>query len=136
MAAFKERAAIDATQFRQTGGDGLADGWEYRLAAFGFDWAVAQPDLVREVLLPNPNAVGLYTASQIQSLAVDTPLLTRNPSTGLFTLTISLEKSVELAAGFVPFPLGLGMVTVDANGDLKCTFSTTDNAAFFRVESR
>jgi len=111
--------------------DGLNDWAEYKLASLGFDWQVDNSAMVRD-LFAGGNPAGLFTAPQVQALHADTPLLTRNPATGRFTLTIKLETSHDLL-NYEPFPVSAPQVTVNAHGDLEIEFGPIDNAAFFRL---
>ncbi|MST93977.1 MAG: choice-of-anchor D domain-containing protein [Pedosphaera sp.] len=83
----------------------------------------------------NPNAYGLYTTSQIQALNVDAPLIQLNPTNGLITLTIGVQKSTNLV-DFLPFPMTAPQTTINAQGKLEFQFSPADNAAFFRLQSQ
>ena len=114
--------------------DGLSDAAEFTWRALNFDWQVSQPTLVTSFLTTASNT-GLYTASQVQALHVDTPLLARNPATGQVKLTIGVKKSTNLA-NFIPFPLTSGVTAVNGAGELEFTFTPPDEAAFFRLESR
>jgi len=86
-------------------------------------------------LFGNANSAGLYTTSQIQALNVGTPLLARDPLSGLFTLTIGVQKSTNLV-NFSPFPLAAPQTTINPQGELEFQFTVPDKAAFFRLESR
>ena len=83
----------------------------------------------------NPNAYDLYTTSQIQALNVGTPLIQRNSTTGLFTLTIAVQKSTNLV-DFIHLPMTAPQTTINAEGKLEFRFGSPDNAAFFRLESK
>ena len=80
------------------------------------------------------NLAGLYTQAQVQALNVGVPLLTRNPATGMFKLTLGIEKSAKLM-DFVPFPLTAPATTINAQGKLEFEFTSPDDAAFFRVHA-
>ena len=127
---------------RDTDGDGLNDASEAQLAALGFDWQVSQPALVNTLFsnldgaLPNLNAAGFYTESQVQALHIDTPLLTRDAGTGDFTLRLRLQKTTVLGQPFTLFPFVPEQTTINALGELEVTFSTGDDAAFFRLEAQ
>lgn len=114
-------------------GDGLNDWAEYQLAPLGFNWQVSQPSLVA-ALTNGANAAGLYSLSQIQSLNVSTPLLSRDAG-GNCKLTIALQKTTNLGSGFGPLPFQLPQMTVNPQGQLEFIFSSADNAAFFRLQS-
>ena len=73
--------------------------------------------------------------AQLQALNVDTPLLSKEPNTGLFKLTIGVEKATELT-NFFPFPMTAPQTIINAEGKLEFQFSAPDNAAFFRLEAR
>ena len=119
-----------------TDGDGMNDVAEYRLAALGFDWQVAQPALVSTFYNNAPSA-GLYTAAQVQDLNVGVPLIQRD-SAGVFTLTIGVQRSADLAtAPFADFPLNTPGTTtsINAAGKLEFQFTVPNGAAFFRLHA-
>lgn len=111
--------------------DGMSDWGEFRLAALGFDWQVANTALV-SALYSNADAAGLYSASQVQNLNVGTPLLQRNPANGEFVLTIGIEKSLNLGSWSL-FPISAPQTTVNGQGKMEVRFSVPDNAAFFKL---
>lgn len=119
---------------QDTDGDGISDAAEFALASLGFDWQVNQSNLVN-AYYSNANSAGLYTSNQLQALSIDSPLLTKDPQTGLFTLTIGVEKSTNLF-DYVSFPMIAPQTTINGEGKLEFQFNSTDNAAFFRLESR
>ncbi len=119
-------------------GDGMSDAAEFNLAAFGFDWQVSQPALVAS-LNTNANSAGLYTTSQVHELNVGTPLLSRNPTTGKFMLTIGVQRTPNLATTpFTDFLFGSPgtATTINGAGKVEFEFPATGNAEFFRVQSR
>jgi hypothetical protein len=124
----------DLSFSQDTGGDGLSDAAKFYLSALGFDWQVSQPSLVN-ALFSNANVAGLYTTNQIQALNVGGPLIQSNPTNGLFTLTIGVQKATNLI-DFSAFPMTAPQTTINAQGNLEFQFGVTDNAAFFRLESR
>jgi N-acetylneuraminic acid mutarotase len=113
--------------------DGMSDASEVQLAVQGFDWQVPQPALV-SAYYANASNAGLYTTSQVQALNAGTRLLQKNPTNGLFTLTIGVQKSTNLV-DFVPFPMTAGQTTFNEQGALRFQFAAPDNAAFFRLEA-
>jgi hypothetical protein len=119
---------------QDTDGDGLSDAAEFQLAALGFDWQVSQPSLVN-TFFTNANSAGLFTTNQIQALNVGGPLIQRNPTSGLFTLTIGVQKATNLI-NFSPFPMTAPQTTINGQGQLEFQFSPPDDAAFFRLESK
>ena len=117
-----------------TDGDGLSDAAELDFAGFGFDWELAQPALVA-TLANNANGAGYYTSAQIHALNIGTPVLAKNPATGLFTLKLALKKSTNLSQ-FSPFPVTAPQTSVNGRGELEFNFQSPDNAAFYRVEGK
>jgi hypothetical protein len=115
-------------------GDGLNDASELLMASLGFNFQVSQANLVN-TLFNNAHGAGLFTQSQLQVLNVNSPLLARDPFTGLFTLTIGVEKST-LLTNFFPFPMAAPQTVINAEGKLEFRFSSPDGAAFFRLEAR
>ena len=123
-----------------TDSDGLNDLAEFQYTTLGFDWQVgglAQQTLVN-TLNSGANAAGHYTPAQVQALNVGVPLIQRNPTTGLFTLTIGVTKTTTLSLPFTAFPLNAPgtSAVINAPGKLEFQFPVTDNAAFFRLESQ
>jgi uncharacterized delta-60 repeat protein len=115
-------------------GDGLNDASEFQMAALGFDWEVSQPSLVT-TYYAGANGAGLFTPAQVQALHVPSPLLERDPATGIFTLVITVEKSTTLApASFELLPMTAPQVTLH-DGKLLFRFSSPENAAFFRLSA-
>ena len=82
-----------------------------------------------------PNNYGLYSLSQVQALHVGTPLLAKDSATGKFKLTIGVEKSTNLV-NFSPMAIPVGSATINAEGKMEFQFTSPDNAAFYRLESR
>jgi hypothetical protein len=111
-----------------TDGDGLSDAAEFQMEVLGFDWQVSQPALVN-VYLANAEAAGLGSG---QGLYLDTPKLTKNPTTGLFTLKIGIQKSTNLL-NFTPFPMTAPQTTISGDGKLEFEFASPDNAGFYRL---
>ena len=119
---------------RDQDGDGLNDAAEFLMEPLGFDFQVSQTNAV-STLFSNANGAGLFTPSQLQALNVGAPLLTKDPNTGLFTLTIGVEKATQLT-NFFPFPMTAPQTLINAEGKLEFQFSSPSNAAFFRLEAR
>lgn len=124
-----------------TDNDGLNDATENILSSLGFNWQVNQSALVTTLFsnlggaLTNLNSAGLYTAAQIQALNVATPMIQYNSATKLFTLTIAVEKSVDLIR-FDPLPVTVPQATITGDGKIEFQFGVPDKAAFFRVKAK
>lgn len=108
-------------------GDGVTNAAEVNLAAYGFDPLVN--DSARLALL---RTNGLYQASDMQTLALGSPLLAKDAATGHFHLSISVDKSPNLIGwtpllGFAPtYDAGTGKIDLEITPD-------ASNAQFFRV---
>lgn len=113
--------------------DGMNDGAEIQLAAFGFDWTATQTALV-DAYYDHASSAGLFTANQIQALNVGTPLIQRDPLSGAFTLTIGVEKSGNLI-DFDPFPMTAPQTLLNGDGKLEFEFSVPDDTAFFQLHA-
>jgi alpha-tubulin suppressor-like RCC1 family protein len=122
------------SSIQDTDGDGLNDAAEFQMEVLGFDWQTSQPAMVANYFA-NAGAGGLYTLSQMQALQVGVPLLTKDPATGLFKLTIGVLKSTDLNH-FTPLPMTSPQTTINSAGKLEFQFSSPDNAAFFRLETK
>lgn len=72
-------------------GDGMTNSAELLLAACGFDPLTDSAAQIAQL-----RASGLYLASDIHTLALTTPVLERNPTTGHFLLSVGVEKSADL----------------------------------------
>lgn len=66
---------------------------------------------------------------------VGTPLLAKDPVSGKFKLTIAAKKSAGLTT-YAPLPFSAGEATIYAQGEMEFLFTSPDNAAFFRLESK
>ncbi len=117
---------------QDTDNDGMNDASEFNMAALGFNWQVSQPSLV-STYQNNANGAGYYSLSQVQALNSGTPLITRNPTTGKFKLTMDWKKSTNLT-DFYDFPAPVGSaVSISPSGDIEFEFASPDDAAFFRT---
>lgn len=114
--------------------DGLNDWAERQYASLGFDWQVANADKVAK-LKAGANSAGLFTQSQLQlqALEISTPLMVKDPVTGMVTLTLALERSTDLKT-FTPFP-AVG-ATVTPAGKVEFKFTPTLPTEFYRVQGR
>lgn len=80
------------------------------------------------------NESGYYSLSQVQALNVGRPLLSQ-VAPGQFKLTLGLETATRLT-NFVAFPFVAPRTTINAAGEVEYLFSSPDDAAFYRLESR
>ncbi len=108
-------------------GDGISNATELNLAAFGFD-AMSNDSTRLTQLRTN----GLYQASDMQTLALGSPVLTRDATTGHFHINVNLQRSLNLTTwtpltGFTPTlvaPTGTLDIDIPPDGT---------NVQFFRV---
>jgi hypothetical protein len=89
----------------------------------------------RSQVTESPNTYGLYSLSQIQALNVNTPLLSMDPVSRKFKLTIEVEKSTNLT-NFTPMPISAGAAKINTQGKLELEFTSSDNTAFYRLQSK
>jgi hypothetical protein len=104
----------------------------YTLAQYTTNRTLGQNDVLNA-----PNAYGLYSTEQVETLNVNMPLLRRNPATGLFKLTVEVQKATNITQPFLPFPMnGPGASTmINTQGILEFQFPGSDNVAFYRLQS-
>ncbi len=108
-------------------GDGVSNQAEMNLAAYGFD-----PLVDNTALITTLRNNGLFRASDMQTLALGSPLLEKNAATGHFHLSLGMEKSPNLGTwtpltGFTPtYDAQTGRIEIDFTPD-------TSNAQFYRV---
>ena len=89
----------------------------------------------RAQVTDSPNSYGLYSLAQVQGLNVGTPLLAKDQVSGKFKLTIGAKKSADLTT-YTALPFSAGDATINAQGEMEFQFTSSDNAAFFRLESK
>jgi hypothetical protein len=87
----------------------------------------------RSSVTENPNSFGLYTLSQVQTIHIGTPLLTRDPTSGKFKLTVKAMKSTDLI-NYETLNFSSGSVVINPLGELDFIFDSGDSAAFFRLQ--
>jgi len=126
--------AVQFSQQSDTDGDGLNDLAEEQLAALGFNWQSNNTALVN-TLFSNAATAGLFTQQQLQGLAINSPLLSKDSGSGLFKLTIGIQKSTNLI-NFVPFPMTAPQTSINATGQVEFQFASSNGAAFYRLEAR
>jgi FG-GAP repeat len=117
-----------------TDGDGLNDVVELGMESLGFDWQVNDEELVA-MLQWGANAEGLFSGPQLQAMNPNTPLISKNPVTGDFKVTVAVKKSVDLM-NFSIFPLSTPGASINSLGALEVRFSAAEPKAFFRLEPR
>jgi formylglycine-generating enzyme required for sulfatase activity len=111
-----------------TDGDGMNDVAEWNLAALGFDWQVDNSELV-DLYFENAGLNGLFAESEVHTLRLTTPSISRDSATGEVTLTTDWQRSSD-GIQFVNHAANPGEVSVDANGDIQFEFPAVDGAAF------
>ena len=116
-----------------TDGDGVGDGTEANLAQVGFVNGSDNSGLL-SLLQANGIGLGLYTESNLRSLAVGKPVISRNPSTGRFILSPEILASPDLSSGFVPFS-DYTVSKPTGSSKLNIEFDPPDpDAYFFQLE--
>ncbi|MEM9079067.1 MAG: expansin EXLX1 family cellulose-binding protein [Verrucomicrobiota bacterium] len=112
-----------------TDNDNLNDAAEALLSDLGFNWQSSQPDLVN-TLFNNANTAGLFTAPQLQALALGQPVISKTNNS--FTLTLDAKKSTNLI-DFTDFDLTPHSTSINNSGNLEIEFNTNDDTAFFQL---
>ena len=128
LAGFGLSASLDSDA------DGLSDAAEYRMSSLGFEWQLAQADMV-SAFQAGANTGGLYNTSQIQAMNIGIPLISKNATSGQFEISVKLQKSTNLQT-FQQFSLNATDTTIEPDGSLKIRFIAPDSAAFFRLQAK
>ena len=113
-----------------TDGDGINDVAELGMQALGFDWQVNDEELVA-LLQAGANTQGLYGESQIEAMFPGTEVITVHAATGRYTVTLPVEKSVDLM-NFDLFPVQAPAVSIGPQGSLDFSLTPSGSKAFFR----
>ncbi|MCP4848856.1 MAG: hypothetical protein GY899_13015 [Verrucomicrobiaceae bacterium] len=108
-----------------TDSDGYSDRIEALNKGLGFD---PTSEDSAEIL------ANLYTAKQLQALALGAPVLKRDPESGNFILKVKLKKAVKDEA-WRNLPASDGNLRVSDDGSIEFEFSSPDNAALIRLEA-
>lgn len=82
-------------------GDGVKNQVEFNLSVAGFDPVVDSSNLL-QLIRDNASGLGLYTANDMQNLALGQPVISRDPVTGNFHLLLGLDHSSNLQT-WTPF---------------------------------
>lgn len=112
-----------------TDNDGVPDGAELDLAGLGFANGRDDGALLADIQANAP-ALGLYTESALQSLALGRPLLGRDPTSGNFTLKTGVVVSPDLSTPFIPLT-GFTPSFDPGTGEILLEFSPPAEAAQF-----
>ena len=75
----------------------------------------------------------LYTANQLQALALGAPVLKRDPETGNFILKLKLKKAVK-DEDWKDLPASVGNLRVTDDGSIEFEFASPDDAALIRLQ--
>ena len=115
-------------------GDGMNDHAEFLLSDLGFDWQLAQPQLVETYYQHAPKA-GLIAESQIELLRAGSFAIRREPTTGKFILKLDWKHSADLQ-NFSDLPVSAEQISLNAEGDLELKLEGSNRTRFFLVEIR
>lgn len=97
-----------------------------------FDYRVSEPEAAADFWAAAGRA-GLISEEALEAI-IAKPVITRDPATGEFVITIRLSKSTDLnlgPAGFDHLRFDSGTTSVNAEGDLEFRFTSEEDAAFF-----
>lgn len=120
-----------------TDADGLSDLAEFQLRSLGFKWdsapdEVAQQKELIKTLRDNANLAGLYDTNS--ALKIGVPVLAKNPTTNIFTLTIGIQRSFDLKT-FSSFPMTDSQVFINSRGKLEFQFPSLRTQGFYRLQT-
>lgn len=124
--------AVALSSQNDSDGDGLNDVAEWSLASLGFLWQQSQVPLVQS-FKQGVAAAGYIAPEQIESVKLTTPLLQRDPVTGLFQLQLKLQRSVNLSqwSNLVPAQVNWSVGSASMNVSLPANSNATQ---FFRLQ--
>ena len=112
----------------------MNDHAEFLLSDLGFDWQLAQPQLVETYYQHAPKA-GLIAESQIELLRAGSFAIRREPTTGKFILKLDWKHSADLQ-NFSDLPVSAEQISLNAEGDLELKLEGSNRTRFFLVEIR
>jgi hypothetical protein len=112
-------------------GDGVNNFAEASLPLLGFHPQISDDTAKLAMLRRNGALAGLFTQSQLQTMAGGASFAPRDPVTGKFVMRLALRKSADLV-NWSPFPLVPASTSVEADGRLRFEFDEPSNAAFFK----
>ncbi|MEM1082896.1 MAG: right-handed parallel beta-helix repeat-containing protein [Verrucomicrobiota bacterium] len=114
-------------------GDGVLDGAEIDLAAFGFSEGIDDSALLA-TLQGSATGLGLFTESNLQALALDRPVISRDAGTGNFTIATGILQSPDLdTTPFTPL-IDFTPTYVPGTGELLLEFAPpSPDAHFFQI---
>lgn len=124
LSGFGLSAAIDSD------GDGLNDVAELRMAALGFDWQTANPELV-PVFQASVQAAGFHPPADIGTIRIPTPRISRLP--GGIRLSLSLEKA-GTSGVYQSLPFNAQGTTINPSGEVEFEFTDPGGPAFYKLE--
>ncbi len=83
----------------------------------------------------NPNTFNLYTLTEVESLNLVPPILSRDPVTQKWKLTIEIQRSTNLI-NYTTLPFTAADTVVNADGKIEFVFTVPDPNVFFRLHAR
>lgn len=113
--------------------DGMNDWAEFGLRGFGFDWTIAQDNLVDDYYAMAPRA-GLVPLDGVASLHARASLLSVNPASNRAKFSIQLQQSPDLNAPFSPISIDPSRLSVDAQGRLVYEVDAPAGKRFYLME--
>lgn len=127
--------ALASQQFRSDQDrdrDGFNDALERILAPLGFNPEVYQRNDVQS-FQQQVNLAGLFTEEQFQALRIDAPLISRDPESRQFHVTLGLQRADDLTS-FAPLALTEDQISLTADGNILISLESESRTAFFRFE--
>ncbi len=100
----------------------------------GFDWQVNDEELLL-ILQAGANTLGLYDQSQVEAMNGGTPVISANPGTGRYKVTLPVETAVDLI-NFILYPVQAPQVLIGSQGGLDLLITSSGSKGFFRFAPR
>lgn len=109
--------------------DGLSNASELNLWDFGF-----HPLVDSSALLTELRTNGLYQTSELQALALNAPVLEKNPANGHFALRLSVDKSPDLSSNSWTRLTGFAVSNDASAGTITLDITPTNSSPqFYRL---
>jgi len=115
-------------------GDGMNDWQEVQNEALGFDWQLAQADLVA-AYFDTARLNGLYRESEVQSLLVTASATHFDPQSGELVLRLEMKRTREMLPP-EPMVMDVSNVLWNPGGTLDITLMPGDDVGLMTVEGQ
>jgi hypothetical protein len=115
-------------RLKDSSGDGLSDGFAL---ALGLDPLKSYPSM-RNAMIAHSQDLGLAREDQIRALNPQTPLISRDPQSGRFTVRLGLIEASGLDGPWNPLPI-IAESSIVNDGWLEYSFTSNSDTMFYRL---